>query len=263
MRKRQRILDTYFGEGGLNGKAEKFGSVYVKTAHGPANFFEKTSRARATTEQIIEEGQREYGAVGIYDYPIAKDPYTAEEQADAFLESWHYVENVMGIPVAYGVLDFERYGNVDGEGKYLGKYAKKTRKITELVSKEKKKILLYFSVWTYRELFMWWRNVWGGYQDRFKFIVAYYPASRWREELREIPENNSEPWLLPEIPKKNIIMWQYTDKYPAGELLIGAKEADLNVWLKSEIYFRFYMGKPLVSLGDGRTKRERIAGRIR
>lgn len=247
---RRIILDTYFGEGKLYGEKQHFDGAYVKSAHGAFNYFNSTGKAKTVTEQIIGSAYDNYGSVGLYTYPIALDPYTGKQQAEAFLESVDYVENTMGVPVPFVVLDFERAGNVDSNGNYLGKYAVKTKEIAEIVSAERKNTAIYCGPHTYRELFMWWAHVWRGYQDEFPLIIAQYNYTYWDKELEHIPENDKQPWLLPEIPRENVIMWQYSDKFPAGDFFPDSAAADVNVWLKSEYAFCKFFGKSYFSMEE-------------
>ena len=241
---RAHILDTYFGEGEYFAQYEQFDSVYVKLSHGPYNYLSGTGNAKKVTEQIIASAYEHCGdCIGGYLYPIALDPYTATQQADAYLEAVFYVENIMQIPVRYHANDLERTNNTDDKGKYLGKYAVKTKAITEKLDKELDNVMLYFDPYTYRELFVWWDHVWGGYQNKFDFIIAQYNFSRWDDSLITVPNDNTQPFLLPEIPRENVKMWQYSDKYPAGDFFPDSAAADVNVWLGTDIEFRELLGQ--------------------
>jgi hypothetical protein len=246
---RKHILDTYFGEGELFAQHQHFDGAYVKLSHGPYSYLSGSGKAKSITEQIIVSAFEHYGdCIGGYCYPIAKDPYTATQQAEAYLDAIHYIENVLQIPIRYHIIDLERTNNTDESGKYLGKYAVKTRHMTELLESELDNVMLYFDPYTYRELFVWWKHVWNGYQDDFDFIIAQYNFNKWDDSLITVPRDNTQPFLLPEIPRKNVKMWQYSDKYPAGDFFPDSAEADVNVWLDSNWGYNRFLRRPFSPL---------------
>lgn len=240
---RAHILDTYYGEGKLDTQAADypgFDGIYFKVSHANTGYLELSSTVGQVTRQIAEAA-KDFKTVGIYHYPARNDVANWRLQADTYLRQCDLL-NRAGLVVDYDVLDIERTFIVDSNGKFPKGHGSAMFEFYKyVVERTQRPFVLYTDPYAYNECFRFYGYTW---QDELPWLVAQYPFRHWVSglDLEAIGESR-DPALYPQPADKEWIMWQYSDKFPAGAWMPGSQEADVNVWNGSVDDMLKYFGK--------------------
>jgi hypothetical protein len=232
---RAHILDTYYGEGQLDTQAADypgFDGLYFKVCEGAYGYLDAPDKNIRETTLQIAEAAKDFRTIGIYHYPRRHDQgFHWKQQADAYLRQCDLLDKA-GITVHYDVLDVERANIINKTGKNKGLFPRKfgswMYEIYRYVyERTQRPYFLYSDPHAYKEAFRYYGYKWV---DELPWIVAQYPYKRWQEELdTEAINKVRKPAVYP-IKNRPWHMWQYSDKYPAGDWMPGSQEADVNVW---------------------------------
>lgn len=226
-------LDTYYGEGLFLADKQHFDFVYTKVSHGTWNIFSSKSSARVTTEAIFRE-MRKVEVRGAYAYLLADNQnFHWQKQADAYLESVHHVENNLNIHLHFDVLDIERkYNNTVWKNwlngyTYPRHFGSMIYEAANYITKNRNRpLLLYMDESTWLECFSWYGY---SFQKDYPLLIASYRFNHWEKSLEDVPRNVE---TLPSLPTEaeDWRIWQYSDKFQAGDFFPDSMEADVNVY---------------------------------
>ena len=238
---RAHILDTYYGEGQLDTQAADypgFDGLYFKVSHGNSGYMELSGQVGTVTRQIASTAP-DFKTVGIYHYPARNDLVNWKLQADTYLRQCDLLDRA-GVKVDYDVLDIERRFIVDDKGRFPSGHGSAMFEFYKYVyARTQRPFLIYCDPYAYNECFRFFNYTW---QDKLPWLVAQYPYRNWVSGLDdEAIKGTRSPNLNPQ--SRDWIMWQYSDKYPAGDWMPGSQEADVNVWNGSVEDMLAYFGK--------------------
>ena len=228
---RAHILDTYYGEGELDTQAADypgFDGIYFKVCEGAYGYLDAPNKNIRETTRQIAAAAKDFKTIGIYHYPRRHDEYHWKKQADQYLRQCDLLDKD-GITVHYDVLDVERTNILNKNGKFPKAFGSWMNEIYKYVyARTQRPYFIYSDPHAINEAFRWYGYTW---QDELPWLVAQYPDQPpWKEQLdTEAISGSRNPDIRPQ-KNRPWIMWQYSDKYPAGDWMPGSQEADVNVW---------------------------------
>lgn len=225
---RAHILDTYYGEGILDTQAADypgFDGLYFKICEGSYGYMEAGKTIGNVTKQIASCA-KDFKTVGIYHYPRRNDYVSWRKQAEAYLRQCDLLDKA-GVTVDYDVQDVERANIVDNQGMFPAAHGQTLFEIYRYIyERTQRPFFIYSDPYSYKECFQYYGYTW---QDELPWIVAQFPFRAWREGLdEEVINAHRHPNTYPQTRKW--VMWQYSDKYPAGDWMPDSSAADVNVW---------------------------------
>jgi len=226
---RAHILDTYYGEGILDTQAADypgFDGLYFKVCEGAYGYLDASGDIGEVTRQIAGTAN-EFKTVGIYHYPRRNDFVHWKKQADEYLRQCDLLDK-QGVTVHYDVLDIERANIVNPDGKFPKAFGSWMNEIYKYVyARTQRPYFIYSDPYGYNEAFGFYGYKWV---DELPWLVAQYPYRPWKEGLDSEAINEVRDPNITPLKNRSWVMWQYSDKYPAGDWMPGSKEADVNVW---------------------------------
>jgi len=238
------VLDTYCGEGPLDTSADDWPGwrhIYVKIAEGSWGYLEH-SGYKEVTIQILEEAKG-FDTLGVYVYPRRNDYVHWLTQAQTFVRQIKVLQ-LAGFTIDYVVLDAERRNIVDANGNYPSGYGSWLWEMYNyIVNETGLPVWLYSDPYTRRDAFYRYGYRWI---DEIPWICAQYPYSNQDsiEKVMEIWEKAVTGAIYPNTFPVDYkpVMWQVTDRYPAGDFFPQSAGADVNVWLAD---WRVLLNKPI------------------
>ena len=238
---RAHILDTYYGEGILDTQAKDypgFDGLYFKVCEGMYGYMDASGNVGNVTRQIASTAP-DFKSVGIYHYPRRNDEYHWQKQADAYLRQCDLLDQA-GVVVDYDVQDVERTNIIGDDGKFPRAHGYHLQLMYQYITERTKRpMLLYCGPYTKRECFDYYGYTW--YKE-VPWIIAQYPWRAWNEGLDERAiAGEIDPDTRP--VGGDWLMWQYSDKSPAGDWMPDSSAADVNVWNGTVDDMLAYFGK--------------------
>jgi len=227
---RAHILDTYYGEGQLDTQTADFpgfDGIYFKVCEGAYGYLDAPGEIGQVTRQIAGTA-KDFKTVGIYHYPRRHDKgFHWKKQAEAYLRQCDLLDKE-GVTVHYDVLDIERANITNPNGKFPKAFGSWMNEIFKYVyARTQRPYFIYSDPYGYNEAFRFYGYQWV---EELPWIVAQYPYKPWKEKLdTEAVNEVRDPDIRP-LKNRPWVMWQYSDKYPAGDWMPGSQEADVNVW---------------------------------